>query len=56
MDNGPWYNKTNFSQLNGQNFEDYFRKGRKERYELMCSVDEYDKDNIPMPEDASSGG
>ena len=56
MDNGPWYNKTIFSQLNGQNFEDYFRKGRKERYELMCYVDMYEKEHVLMPDYASSGG
>ena len=43
MENGPWFNKTIFSQLNGQNFEDYLKTGRKDRYELMCDVDVYEK-------------
>ena len=55
MDNGSWYNKTICSQLNGPNFEYYFKKGQKYRYELVCDFDAYNKQHIPMPEYASSG-
>ena len=56
MDNGSWYNTTIFSQLNGQKFEDYLKTGQKDRYELMCAVDVYGKEHIPMLGYSSSGG
>ena len=34
----PWYNTTICTKLNGQIFEDYFKTGRKDGYELMCAV------------------
>ena len=42
MQTCPWYNKILFSKLSGHNFEDYFKTGRKDRYEIMCAVDAYD--------------
>ena len=45
-----------FEKINGQRFEENLRTGRKDRYELMCVVDAYNKDHIPMLDDASSGG
>ena len=41
MDKGPWYNTTICTKLNGQIFKDYFKTGRKDRYEFMCAVDVY---------------
>ena len=51
-----WYNTTFFSKLNGQIFEDYLQTGRKYRYEFMCDVDAYNKEHVPMLDDAFSGG
>ena len=56
MDKCPWYNKTIRIKLNGQIFEDYLKTGRKYRYESMCYVDGYDKEHVPMSDDASNGG
>ena len=39
MQNGSWYNTEIYYQLRGQNFEDYLKKGRTNRYELLCAVD-----------------
>ena len=51
----PWYNTTICTKLNGQIFKDYLRTGLKERYDLMCYIDAYDKENIQMPDGSSSG-
>ena len=42
MDKGTWYNTIICTKLNGKIFENYFKIGRKYRYELMCSVDSCD--------------
>ena len=52
----PWYNKTICKKIICQSFKDYFKIVLKDRYELMCSFDEYDKYNLSMTHDASSGG
>ena len=41
-DNVYLYNTTIYKN-NGQIFGDYFKTGQKDRYDLMCSVDVYDK-------------
>ena len=51
----PWYNKKICTKLNVQISEDYLKTGHKDRYELMCAVDVYDKEHVPMPDDVSSG-
>ena len=56
MDKCPWYNTTIFTKLNGQIFEDYLKMVLKDRYELMCTVDAYDKDHVSTPVGAISGG
>ena len=43
MDKVPWYNKIICTKLNGQIFEDYFKTGCKDRYELICNIYEYVK-------------
>ena len=53
--NGPCYNTTIYSQLSGQKFEDYFEAVRKDRYELMCDVDAYDRAHQSEPYHISSG-
>ena len=55
MDKGQWYNTTNSSNLNSQILYDYFKTGRKDRYDLMCSVSAYNIEHVLMPGDAISG-
>ena len=55
-DKDPLYNTTIFSQLNSQSFEEFFKTGRKDRYELVCAVDAYNKVHVPVPDNANSGG
>ena len=55
IDKGSWYNTTIFKKLNGQIFEDYFKTLCKDRYELMCAINDYDKYNVPIPDDTSTG-
>ena len=42
-DKGPCYSTTICTKLNVQIFENYFRTGRKDRYELMCAANAYEK-------------
>ena len=55
IDKGPWYNTKICTKLNVQSFKNDFKTGHKDRYELMCAVDVYDKEHVPMPDDVSSG-
>ena len=48
-----YYN--HIQKLNGQSFEDYLKTGRKDRYKLICAVDEYRKEHEPMIDDVISG-
>ena len=56
MQNGPWYNTMIFYQLSCHNYEYFFKKGRKYRYELMCDVDVYYIIHPSVPDNGSSGG
>ena len=47
---------TSSKKLSGQIFEDYLKTGRKDKYGLMSSVDEYYKEHVSINDDASSGG
>ena len=49
------YNTTICTKLNGQIFKDYFKTVHKDRCDLMCSFDAYDKENVTITSDASSG-
>ena len=55
MDKGSCYNTTIFTKLNVQSFKYYLKKGCKDRYELMCAIYLYYRDNLSMPDDTSSG-
>ena len=56
MDKGPWYNKNIFTKLISQSFEYYLKKGRKDRYELMCAADVYAKYHVTILDNSSSSG
>ena len=42
-DKDPRYNTTICTKINGQSFEDYLKTGHKDRYDLICYVDAYNK-------------
>ena len=56
MDKVLCYNTTFCIKSNGQSLKDYSKIGHKDRYDLMCSVDAYNKEHVLMTSDASSVG
>ena len=48
MDKRPSYNLKICKKINSQSFEYYFKTGCKDMYELMCAVNAYEKENVPM--------
>ena len=52
----PWYNTAICSKLHGTVFEDYIRKIRTERYNIMFYITAHDKLLPTYVYDASSGG
>ena len=44
MNKGPWYNIDIFSRLHGSLFEDFIMHARTDRYNIMCSLVEHDKE------------
>ena len=53
-DKFPWYNTTICTILNGKIFKEYLKTGCKDRYKLICAIDEYDGENESIPDDARS--
>ena len=41
--NSPWYNTTICSKLHGLVFEDYFTTSKRDKYNLMCSIEAHEK-------------
>ena len=57
MGDGTWYNTTTFSHLHGYLFENFFKTGRKYRYDHKCAIDTYGKQKPPTgPDDVRNGG
>ena len=54
--NIPCYNTTICSQLQGLLFEDYVKTTRRERYNLMCSIEAHERKHKYVNDEASSGG
>ena len=53
----PWYNKYICKKLHGKLFEVFIINARTDRYNIMCSIDEYEKENQSSRcDDVSSGG
>ena len=42
---GPWYNTYMCKKLNGQLFEGFIINSRTDRYNIMCSIDAYEREN-----------
>ena len=56
LTNGPWYNISICTKLNGTVFEKYIRNARTNRYNLMCYIDADEKQQPLYVDNGSSGG
>ena len=54
--NVPWYNTKVCPGLHDSLFEDYVTTDRRDRYNLMCSIEAHERDHKTINDDASSGG
>ena len=54
--NVPWYDIKICPRLHGSLFEDYVTTDRRDRYNLMCSIEAHKRDHKTINDDASSGG
>ena len=45
MTGGPWYNTYICNKLHGKVFEVFIINARTDRYNSMCSIDEYQREN-----------
>ena len=45
MTGGPWYNTSICKKLHGNVFERFIRNERTDRYNIMCSIDENEKEH-----------
>ena len=52
----PWYNTSICNKLHGKVFEAFIRNARTDRYNIMCSIDAYEKEHQSSCHDGSSGG
>ena len=43
---GPWYNTYICKKIHGNVFEEFIRNARTDRYNIMCSIDAYEKKSI----------
>ena len=54
---GPWYNRYICKKLNGKLFEVFIINAITDRYNIMCSIDENERDHKSSSrDDGSSGG
>ena len=54
---GPWYNTSICKKLNGKLFEGFIIKARTDRYNIMCSIDPYERENqSSICDDGRRGG
>ena len=57
MTGGTWYNTFICNNLHGECFEVFIINARTERYNIMCSIDAYERENQSSScYDFSSGG
>ena len=45
MTGGPWYNTYICKKLHGKVFEGFIINARTDRYNIMCYIDEYEKEH-----------
>ena len=54
---GPWYNTSICKKLYGKLFEWFIINARNGRYNIMCSIDAYEREHqSSICDDGSSGG
>ena len=53
---GPWYNISICKKLHGNVFEGFIRNVITDRYNIMCSIDEHEKEHKSSCDDGSIGG
>ena len=57
MTGGPWYNISICKKLHGKVFEGFIINARTDRYNIMCSIDAYEKEHqLSSCDDGISGG
>ena len=42
---GPWYNTSIWKKLHGKLFESFIINARTDRYNIMCCIDAYEREN-----------
>ena len=53
---GPWFNETTFRNLHSPTFDEFFVTARQYRYELMCGLYSYNKENYRSTDATKFGG
>ena len=53
---GPWYNTAICSKFHGKVFEDFIKNLTTDRYNIMCSIIAYNKQQPTYVDDEISGG
>ena len=56
MTGGPWYNTYICRKFHGKTFEGFIINARTDRYNIMFSIDAYEKEHQSSYDDVSSGG
>ena len=57
MKGGPWYNQSICIKLHGKVFEGFIVNARTDRYNIMCFIDAYERENQQSScDDDSNGG
>ena len=57
MTGGPWYNTSICKRLHGKLFEGFIINARTDRYNKVCSIDAYERENqLYSCDDFISGG
>ena len=54
--NGPWYNTMICSLSHGSLFEDYITTTKRDRYNLMCSIESHERNHKLINDKEISGG
>ena len=54
--NGPQYNSMIFLRLNGSLFEDSVTTEKCDRYNIICSIDDCERNHKSVNDEACSGG
>ena len=51
MTGGPWYNTSICKKLHGKVSDGFIINARTDRYNIMCSIDAYEKQHSPSCDD-----